>query len=328
MKNQPVGVVLLNMGGPESEPEIPVFLEQLLSDPEMVPLPSLLRRGLARFVSRRRAPKVALRYRAIGGKSPIGDETRLQAGALGRALGNGFRAGYAFRYSSPRAKRALAEMSYAGVKRVVALPAYPQWSRATVGSSVADFGVAARAIGIEWCEAPPYPEGEGLIEALADRLEPVLSEGTYVLMTAHGLPERFVKKGDPYPDQVKKTASRLAERLPNGTRWSLAFQSRLGPVKWLEPNLSEEIPRLGREGVRSLTVVPLTFACENLETLYDLDIDAAEQARSWGIRSYRRAGTPGCHRAFIDELARLARTTADKVGWTAEKSGWRDDSGS
>ena len=141
-----------------------------------------------------------------------------------------------------------------------------------------------------------------------------------MILTAHGLPESIIRKGDPYQVEVEATAAGLADSLGlNGdeARWSLAFQSRLGPTRWLRPYLSDEIQTVAARGVKRLCVVPISFACENLETRYDLDLEAADLARRSGCTRYRRAPTPGLHRLFIEQLAYLVRTVAEEKGWSS-----------
>jgi ferrochelatase len=135
------------------------------------------------------------------------------------------------------------------------------------------------------------------------------------LITAHGLPQKAIERGDPYRDEVERTAVALAERLPAGVPSSLAFQSRLGPVEWTRPYLTDEIPRLAGEGVRSLVVAPISFVADCLETVHELVIETAELAAESGIESYRVAPAPGAHPAFIAELAGLVHRTAAQAGW-------------
>ena len=200
---------------------------------------------------------------------------------------------------------------------VTSLPAYPQWSQTTSGSAVRDLGRAARLHGIQVRQAPSFPDEEGFIVALRELIQPYLADCEHLIISAHGLPERIVRKGDQYVNEVCRTAQALAGELPEGLSWSLAFQSRLGRMEWTRPYLADEIRRLGEAGVRSLAVVPVSFACENLETLYELDIETAELARSCGITRYRRVPAPGCHRAFIHGLAQVARRTSRESGWEA-----------
>lgn len=171
---QPTGVVLMNLGGPRNEDEIAPFLTSLLSDPQVVPVPWPVRPLLARRIARRRSPRVAEHYRAIGGRSPIEEQTRAQVEALELELGEGYQVRHAFRHSPPGADRVMREFAAAGIRRVVALSAYPQWSQTTSGSAVRDLNRAARPHGIKVREAPSYPEEEGFILALKELIQPYL----------------------------------------------------------------------------------------------------------------------------------------------------------
>jgi ferrochelatase len=301
-------VLLANLGGPEGPADVAPFIERMLSDPLVMPLPWPLRRLLARLIARRRGPRVVEHYRAIGGASPVRRHTEAQGAALAALLGDEVAAvRTVLRYSEPRAAAVLAELAAAGVREAVALPLYPQFSSTTGGSALAEISAAAARAGIAVTATPSFPAARGWIAALAERTLPHLEPGCHVLLTAHGLPQRIVDRGDPYVAEVRATAAALARALPPGTRTSLAFQSRLGPAEWTRPYLVDEVRRLATEGARSLVVVPLSFVCENLETLYELDIEVAALAAAAGVARYRRAGAVGCHPAFVAGLAELVR---------------------
>ncbi len=314
---KPIGVALLNMGGPATVEEIRPFLTRLFSDAVMLPLPAPLRQLLARIIAWRRSPKVAGRYESIGGGSPVGPESARQAGALQERLGEGFAVRHVFRYSEPGPESVLEKLYLLGVRQLVALPAYPQWSKTTSGSSVAHLGRVAHQLGLECLEAPSYPAGEGFVQTLAAGIGPLLDGADHLLFTAHGLPARVVQQGDPYVAQVQRTVTALERLLPAAPPRSLAFQSRLGPLAWVGPHVDHEIRRLAVEGVRRLVVAPITFACENLETLWDLDREMAGLADRCGIEDYRRAPAPGSHPVFIGQLARLVLEKARLAGWIA-----------
>ena len=303
----PIGVLLLNLGGPAGPAEVAPFLRSLLADPAVTGIPRPFSTLLARVIAARRAPLVVERYRAIGGGTPLGRLTAMQAAALGECLGPGFVVRYAFRHSAPRADTELAALHRAGARTVVAAPLYPQWSASTSGSALAEVRRLAPRRGLEVVEIAPFAAAPGFIDAVAARLAEVMSPGDHVVVAAHGLPERAVRAGDPYVGQVRDTVAALAERVPPGTTIGLAFQSRLGPVAWIRPYLDEEVRRLGAAGVRSLVVVPVSFVAENLETLHELDIDLAGIAANAGITGFRRAATVGSHPAFITLLARLVQ---------------------
>ncbi len=308
------GVVLLNLGAPENAQRIPEFVRRMLSDPDVMPLPWPLRRVLAGFIARRRAGLLAERYRVIGGQSPLASHTRCQVEALQSALGGTVPVRHAFRHSSPFTRDVLAEMSAQGVRRVVALPAYPQATRSTRGSAIRDILRTGRRAGVQVRVAPSFPGAPGFIDALADLARPLLSAGSHLVVSAHGIPLRGLRNGDRSLEDVAVTESALMARLPGGTRHSLAFQSRVGRMRWTGPDARSEVARLAGDGVRAVVVAPVSFVCENLETLYELDVELAGWARELGL-AYARVPAPGCHPAFISELARLARSVALEAGW-------------
>lgn len=311
MKN---AVILLNMGGPDSLGAVEPFLRNLFGDPAILGLPGFLRRPLARLIASRRAPKVVEKYREIGGKSPLREITEAQAAALERELGGpgaGWSVHVAMRYWNPRARAAAAAVRAAGAERLVVLSLYPQFSRATTGSSLADLGDALAAEGLaalpravvaSWHDAPPYLDA--LAGAVAEGLRE-LPEAT-VLFSAHGLPVKLVEQGDPYLGQVQGTVAGVVGRLP-GVPWRLAFQSRTGPVRWLEPSTPDALRALAREGVKDVLVVPVSFVSDHIETLHELDIEYGELARELGLRAFRRCPSLNTRPDFVRALAGLAR---------------------
>jgi ferrochelatase len=315
------GVVLLNLGGPENQQAIDSFLINMLSDPDLVPIPWPLRPILARRIAKRRSAVVAEHYRAIGGKSPIAEQTDAQVAALAKQLGQRYLVKHAFRHSPPDAARAVKELVAQDVKRIVALPAYPQWSQTTTGSALKDLKKACRPYALDLQTTPSFPDGPGFIRALAEIAGNSLEANTHVIVSAHGLPQRIVNRGDPYVAEVERTFAALSAELPRGVTCSLAFQSRLGRIEWTRPYLTDEIRRLAQAGTKSLMVIPISFVCENLETLYELDLETAQLAKECGIATYQRAATPGTHPAFIDELTRLVLRAVEQARWETTNGG-------
>ena len=311
----PIGVIVLNLGTAETPDELPGYIRRLLSDPDVVPLPWPLRQIIGLVAAARRAGPVAEHYRAIGGRSPLHAETRRQIEALRADLGHGWTVRFAFRHSTPYAGAVLDGLRETGTRRLVALPAYPQYSQATTGSGMKVLEREARQRGMELVAVRSYPEAPGYLEALGNATARLVEPGDYVLYSAHGLPQRMVDQGDPYVGEVERTVRAAAARLPAGTPHSLAYQSRVGRMKWTGPYLRDELNRLGREGVESLVIVPVSFVCENLEALYELDLEHGELARAAGIARYRRAPVPGDSPCFIRELAGLCRGQARQAGW-------------
>jgi ferrochelatase len=315
------GVLLFNLGGPDTLADVEPFLVNLFSDREIVELPlgALFQPVFARLIAKARGPSVRRNYASIGGGSPQLRLTRAQAAALGTRLGR--RDGevpvaVAMRYWRPDTEAALEELAAAGVERIVTLTLYPHYSRATTGSSERELRrVLARprwrgrfrVSGVDrFSEDPLY------LDALADTVRQALAgfpeegrERVVVLFSAHGLPRRFVDAGDPYVAEIEATVRGLLERLALPNRHALAYQSRTGPVKWIGPGTDEVLDALGAEGVREVLVVPVSFVSDHIETLYEVDLLFAERARRAGIRDYRRSTALNVHPAFVEALARL-----------------------
>lgn len=305
------GVILLDMGGPETLDAVEPFLLELFQDPRILdfPLAGLFRPFLARRIASRRVPEAVRRYGVIGGGSPVVAQTREMAEALSAALG--LPATFAMRYGPPRVADALNEIQRAGARRLAAIPLYPQRCGATTDSSLAD--LESRASGrFEIRPVANFHDHPGWIEALGERLSVALAEAgalgkRHVIFAAHSVPLRLVRKGDPYVHQVFRTAELVAGAvgLEEGG-WTAAFQSRIGPVRWQGPQLEEVLETLRSEGVDSLVVQPVSFVSENLETLYDLDVDFREAAHAAGIRLYHRVPAAWGSPKFAGVLADLA----------------------
>lgn len=312
------GLVVFNMGGPDRLDDIEPFLRELLSDPAILPAPGFVRKPLARRIARKRAPMVAPHYEKIGGGSPLLSITRAQAEGIAQRLtaaGTPTRPWVVMRYTPPRAAAVAAEIAAAGLARLVVLSLYPHYTSATTGTSVSDLKQALAAAGVTtptvWIES--WYDDPGYVAALAATVEEAISEipeeerhDVPVLFSAHGLPERNVRKGDPYVDHVQATMNGVVERLGLGHPL-LSFQSRVGPVKWLEPATTDEIVRLGDAGHRNLAVVPISFVSDHLETLYELDIELRELAEEHGVTGFFRAPALNTRPDFLDALTALVQ---------------------
>ncbi len=306
------GVVALAMGSPATPEEVEPFLEALFADPAILNVPlGPLRRPLARLMARRRTPHAKQRYGLVGG-SPLVSETRKQVAALATALEpSGLPVTLAMTYTQPDAHVAVAEMRSRGVRRLLALPLFPQRSDTTTGAGLRELRRVAADHGLHTREIPPYPRMPGLVEPLAEALrqqvahlaDDGLADRTAVLLTAHGLPERNIAAGDPYVDHVRETADAVRQAAGVACPMHLGFQSRIGPVRWVGPQVEDQVDRLARTGIRGLVVVPLTFVCEHLETRYDLDLELRARAWAAGITSYHRVPAVGVHPDFIAGLA-------------------------
>ena len=305
-----VAIILFNLGGPDSLDAVQPFLRNLFSDPAIITLPSWLRLPLANFIARRRTPKARGIYEKIGGGSPILGQTEAQARALEEALGteHEWRGYVCMRYWHPMTERVVQSVKRFAPDRIVLLPLYPQFSTTTTASSFAAWKKAA-GFATPTVEIESYPTEPGFIRASLELVKQGLAEvgdgPKRVLFSAHGLPEKVIKRGDPYQRQVEQTAAAIADHL-DGVDWSVCYQSRVGPLKWIGPPTESEIRRAASDG-KSVVLYPLSFVSEHSETLVELDIDYRHLAEQAGVPKYVRVPTVGTHPQFIHGLANLVQ---------------------
>ena len=306
-----LAVVLFNLGGPDTPEAIQPFLFNLFRDPAIIGAPAPIRLALAQFISTTRAPSAKKTYALMGGASPLLKETKAQAEALSAALQDEAyeaKVFIAMRYWRPFTEDAARAVAAFAPDEVVLLPLYPQFSTTTTGSSLKAWGEAYKGPGRVRAICC-YPDDPGLAAAHAGRIRETW-EGAgrpadiKILFSAHGLPERTVAKGDPYPQQVARSCEAIMAALGEPLPWSLAYQSRVGPLKWIGPATSEVIAAAGAAG-QSLLVVPVAFVSEHVETLVELDVDYAHLAKASGCPLYLRAPAVGAAPAFIGGLAKL-----------------------
>lgn len=321
-----IAIVLFNLGGPDSPEAVQPFLRNLFSDPAILRLPSLLRGPLASFIARRRAPKAQDIYAKIGGSSPILGQTEAQARALEEALGathdgrgHEWRGYVCMRYWHPMTDAVVRSVKRFAPDRIVLLPLYPQFSTTTTDSSVKAWREAAAKakLSVPTQTVCCYPDEDGFIAASTELLKQGLREAgnlpTRVLFSAHGLPERVIKAGDPYQSQVERTAQAIADRI-GGLDWSVCYQSRVGPLKWIGPSTDAEIARAGADG-KAVVLYPLSFVSEHSETLVELDMEYRHLAEKSGVSTYIRVPTVGTHPSFIAGLAdRVRAALAEPTG--------------
>jgi ferrochelatase len=305
-----IAIILFNLGGPDSLDAVQPFLRNLFGDPAILRLPALIRRPLASFLAGRRTAKARGIYAKIGGSSPILGQTEAQARALEEELGSAdeWRGYVCMRYWHPMTEAVVRSVERFAPDRIVLLPLYPQFSTTTTASSLkawndaATFKVATKII-------DSYPTEPGFIAASVELVKQGLADAATepkrVLFSAHGLPERVIKAGDPYQAQVEQTAKAIADRLGE-VDWSICYQSRVGPLKWIGPSTDAEIRRAGADKA-AVVIYPLSFVSEHSETLVELDIDYRHLAAEVGIPTYIRVPTVGTHPLFIAGLAKLVR---------------------
>ncbi|URE17560.1 Catalyzes the ferrous insertion into protoporphyrin IX (By similarity) [Musa troglodytarum] len=317
-----VGILLLNLGGPETLNDVQPFLFNLFADPDIIRLPRLFRflqRPLAKLISVVRAPKSKEGYAAIGGGSPLRRITDEQAQALKLALKDKDLHANVYvgmRYWYPFTEEALHQIKKDKITKLVVLPLYPQFSISTSGSSIRvlqriireDAYFASLPISI----IESWYQREGYIKSMADLIENELlsfskPEEVMIFFSAHGVPLSYVQDaGDPYKDQMEECISLImAELKYRGivNQHTLAYQSRVGPVQWLKPYTDEVIVELGQKGVKSLLAVPVSFVSEHIETLEEIDMEYKHLALQSGIENWGRVPALGCTSSFISDLA-------------------------
>ncbi|MGH7515967.1 MAG: ferrochelatase [Gemmatimonadales bacterium] len=316
------GIVMMNLGGPATLDQVEPFLLELFADREIIQLP--VQDWLGPFIVRRRAPKVRKHYAEIGGGSPILRHTEAQGRGMVERLDrlspetapHGFYV--AFRYVQPRSDDALRAMQADGVERAVAFTQYPHFSCSTTGSSLNELWRAARRLGLasafEWSLVDRWPVHEGFIGAMAETVRDGLAEfpsgerdKALLLFSAHSLPLQFIDRGDPYPQEVGATVHRVMERLGFSHPYLLAYQSEVGPLRWLGPSTARVIRSLGARGQKHVLVIPVAFTSDHIETLYELDREYGDLAREVGMTWYRRAPALNERPAFLDALADIVQ---------------------
>jgi protoporphyrin/coproporphyrin ferrochelatase len=308
-----LAVVLFNLGGPDSLGAVQPFLFNLFNDPAIIGLPWPLRPLLAKLISSRRREEASHNYGHMGGASPLLPETRKQADALGHRL-NSTLAGFdsrtfiAMRYWKPFTDETARAVAAFRPDEIILLPLYPQYSTTTTASSMQAWRKAYRGPG-EVRQVCCFFDEAGLATSHAKLIRHTMAQAgpaanLRLLFSAHGLPERVVKAGDPYQWQVEQTCEAVMRQLGDGYDWQVCYQSRVGPLKWIGPSTPEAITQAGADG-KGVVVVPIAFVSEHVETLVELDRDYAELAKSVGCPTYLRVPALGTEPAFIDSLAGL-----------------------
>jgi protoporphyrin/coproporphyrin ferrochelatase len=321
-----LGVLLLNLGGPEQLSDVRPFLFNLFSDPEIIRIPiPALQKPLAWLISSSRFRKSQANYEKIGGGSPLRRITEEQAIAIEKELqarGTDARVYIGMRYWNPFTKEALEAIRRDGIEDLVILPLYPQFSISTSGSSF-------RLIDRIWQEnpslkplkytvVPSWYEKPGYLQAMADLVAHEIDKcpdpnDARVFFSAHGVPVSYVTEGgDPYQQEIENCAAAIMDKLDRPNQYTLAYQSKVGPVEWLQPYTEDAIVELAQQGIRDLVVVPISFVSEHIETLEEIDIEYRELAEEAGIHTFNRVPALDTNPTFITAMADLVLEAAAK----------------
>lgn len=318
-------IVLLNLGGPDSPQSIRPFLINFFMDPNIIRLPIPFRCILAWMIANRRTKKEAGEsYGELGGSSPLLENSKAQAKALEKLIkaqdkDNKYKTFICMRYWHPMSPQVVREVRDWGADNIVLLPLYPQYSTTTTRSSFQVWMKAALEAGINiptklvCC----YPWEEGFIKASAESVklqyEKAIEETgkkPRILFSAHGLPEKIVKDGDPYQWQCEETARRIMDVLNlDDPDWHVCYQSKVGPQKWLGPSTEDSIEKAAEDQV-PVVILPHAFTQEHVETLVELDVEYREIAEEHKIPGYYRAHTVGVNELYIEGLAKLVLESA------------------
>lgn len=348
-----IGIILLNLGGPDSIQAVRPFLYNLFSDRQIIPLgPGFMQKPLARLISAIRSKKAEKFYSLIGGKSPISEITQAQAKALEDSLnsshitqhsnsplppfskvGKGgitrslsFRVYVGMRYWHPFIEDVIPGIYRDGIRRLIALSLYPQYSVATSGSSLSRLEEVVAGFPIEtfcissWYDHPLYIEAlVAVIRKGIESFEGNSNRGSevHVIFSAHSLPQKIIEQGDPYVNQTMVTIRKISETIP--IKWHLSYQSRSGPVKWLGPSTDTKLSELAAEGVRKVLVVPISFVSDHIETLYEIDILYKNLAEELNI-DLRRTASLNTHPVFIEALKEIVWKGLKEKDWDKSAS--------
>ena len=310
-----IAVVLFNLGGPDGPDSIRPFLKNLFRDPAIIRAPAPIRWMLARFISRTRAPAVKKNYAMMdaGGGSPLLPETEKQAAALEAVIGNHFpgdvvKCFIAMRYWHPFTEDTAKDVEAWGADEVVLLPLYPQFSTTTTGSSLSAWhGSYSGETKTVCC----YPFEDDFIKAHVGLIDGAWKsagspENVTLLLSAHGLPEKIVKDGDPYQWQCEQMAVKISAQVPDAWEIIGCYQSRVGPLKWIGPSTEDEIEKAAIAG-RNILIAPIAFVSEHIETLVELGEEYREIAEEHGAPSYTTVPALGTNETFINYLSELVR---------------------
>ncbi|MBI3649868.1 MAG: ferrochelatase [Acidobacteria bacterium] len=320
-KDERIGVLLLNLGGPETLADVRPFLFNLFADPDIIRLPlRFLQKPLAWLIATQRYKKSSGYYAQIGGGSPLRKITDEQAQALKDELHNrGLDAPVyvAMRYWHPFTEEALEQIERDRITHLIILPLYPQFSISTTGSSLNRLNEITNKTGHNSFRSSvicSWQTDANYIKVLAAMVNEELMklpdqqpQNTTIVFSAHSVPVRYIEEGDPYLDYTQQTVQAVMQEIGSDRPHTLSFQSKVGPVKWLRPSTDEAIRKLAGEGVEQILLVPISFVSEHIETLYELDILYKGVADAVGIKHYARVPALNCRKEFIAALATLVQ---------------------
>jgi ferrochelatase len=308
MKN---AIILMNMGGASNYDEIEIFMKNMFNDHRIIGAPPFIRKHLANYITKTRLPEVKENYEKIGGGSPLLSITQSLQKKLQEKIGDA-KVEIIMRYTPPFAKDVLTRLKEEGVQKLYLIPMYPQFSTTTTASSIEDIRATAKDIGyyptivskLYYFDFEPYLESveERIIESIGNEVPKSLD----LIFSAHGLPVHVIKKGDPYQKQVEEEVALHVERLKQrGVEFNkvhLAYQSKVGPLKWLTPSLEKVLEKIEN---RRVVIYPISFTIDNSETLFELDIEYREVAQKFDFEKFKVCSCPNDTDSFVRAIVSL-----------------------
>jgi protoporphyrin/coproporphyrin ferrochelatase len=315
-KGRRVGVVLFQLGGPDTLEAIEPFLYNLFCDPDIIDFPfaRIGRKPLAKLISTARARKVQHHYATIGGGSPIRRNTELQAKALQQELqrqGIDARCFVAMRYWHPFTAEVIEQIEAADCDELVLLPMYPQYSSTTTGSSLNEWRRRYSGDLPTYCVETFY-RNTMYLDSVVEKINEALarfanSQNPEIIFSAHSVPMSVVEKGDPYQRQIEETVRLLVNRGEWRNSHRLCYQSKVGASKWLQPSLHHTLKQLSAEHVREVCIVPVAFVSDHVETLGEIDHEAREEAQRLGFTQFEMTKGLNDSPMFISALTRVVQ---------------------
>ena len=307
-------IILFNLGGPDKLENVEPFLFNLFNDPAILNLPTFLRYPLAKLISNRRAPIAKKIYEELGGSSPILKLTKEQSSALEKKLNQNettdeYKCFIVMRCWNPRASEVIQEVQSYGPKEIILMPLYPQYSAATSGSSIREWKEVCKKnkYNIKTDTICCYPTDHNFINAHIKEITKKIKnlENFKLVFSAHGLPEKNIKNGDPYQWQIEQSVKKIVENLDHkNLDWVLSYQSRVGLLKWIGPSTDNIIVENSKIG-KHIVLVPIAFVSEHSETLVELDIEYKKLAEDNGCKNYTRVPALGTNDDFINAMSEL-----------------------
>ena len=314
-------VILFNLGGPDKLESIEPFLFNLFNDPAILNLPTIFRYLLAKLISNRRAPIAKKIYKEIGGSSPIFKLTENQSDALEKNLNQNkpkkeYKCFVVMRYWHPRAEEVIKNVKLYNPNEIILMPLYPQYSAATSGSSIKEWNKVCEKnnFKIKTSTICCYPTDENFITAHINEINKKIKNlnNFKLIFSAHGLPQKNIKQGDPYQWQVEQSVNKIVKNLNyNNLDWILSYQSRIGSLKWIGPSTDSVIIENSKIG-KHIVLVPIAFVSEHSETLVELDIEYKKLATDNGCIQYIRVPALGTNEHFIKAMSELIINKKDK----------------